>query len=65
MPATALQHFQEDIGRARAIVSHADPLPRGTPAEQLLRADLLRSAWMFAVGALDAFFCDAYPDLSR
>ena len=65
MPATALQHFQEDIARARAIVAHAEPLPRTTSAEQLLRSDLLRSAWMFAVGALDAYYCDAYTDVSE
>lgn len=63
MPATALQHFTEDIARARAIVTHADPLPHATAAEKLLRSDLLRSAWMFAVGALDAYFCDAYTDI--
>ncbi len=63
MPATALRHFQEDIARAGAIVAHADPLPEGNAAEQLLRSDLLRSAWMFAVSALDAYFCDAYSDL--
>ena len=63
MPPTALQHFTEDITRARAIVAHADPLPHATTAEKLLRSDLLRSAWMFAVGALDAYFCDAYTDL--
>ena len=63
MPATALQHFTEDIARARAILTHADPLPHATPAEKLLRSDLLRSAWMFAVGALDAYFCDAYTDI--
>jgi hypothetical protein len=63
MPATALQHFREDIARARAILAHADPLPRTTAGEQLLRSDLLRSAWMFAVGALDAYFCDAYTDI--
>lgn len=63
MPATALQHFQEDIARAKAIVAHADPLPRTNAAEQLLRSDLLRSAWMYAVGALDAYFSDAYTDL--
>lgn len=63
MPATALQHFEEDIARARAIVAHADPLPRTNAAEQLLRSDLLRSAWMFAVGAMDAYFCDAYTDV--
>jgi predicted secreted protein len=63
MPATALQHFTEDIARARAIVTHADPLPHATPSEKLLRSDLLRSAWMFAIGSLDAYFCDAYTDI--
>lgn len=63
MPSTALQHFQEDLARARAIVGHADPLPCASTPERLLRSDLLRSAWMFTVGALDAYFCDAYTDL--
>ena len=63
MPATALQHFREDIARAKAIVSHAAPLPLSTGGEKLLRSDLLPSAWMFAVGALDAYFCDAYTDI--
>jgi len=63
MPTTALAHFGEDVARARAIVAHADPLPAATPAEQMLRSDLLRNAWMFSVGALDAYFCDAYTDI--
>lgn len=63
MPATALQYFKEDISRAEAIRAHADPLPTTTGAQQLLRSDLLRSAWMFAIGALDAYFCDAYTDV--
>src|SRR3984893_15997438 len=63
MPATALQHFRDDISRALAIIDHAHGLPTGTVAEQLLRSDLLRSGWMFAVGALDAYFCDAYTDI--
>jgi hypothetical protein len=63
VPGTAFSHFQQDIDRARAIVAHANPLPQGTPAEQQLRGDLLRSAWMFGVGALDAYFCDAYTDI--
>jgi hypothetical protein len=63
VPATAHLHFQQDIARARAIVAHAEPLPATTASEQLLRSDLLRSAWMFAVGALDAYFCDAYTDI--
>lgn len=61
MPATALLHFREDIARARMIVDHAHP--QGTVTDRLLRSDLLRSAWMFAVGALDAYFCDAYTDV--
>ena len=63
MPRTALLHFEEDVARARAIVAHADPLPQTTEPERLLRSDLFRSAWMFAVGALDAYFCDAYTDV--
>ena len=63
MPQTALRHFQEDIKRARALVSHATGLPYSSDAERLLRDDVLRSGWMFAVGALDAYFCDAYTDL--
>src|SRR5215471_18671922 len=63
MPATALNHFNQDLARSRAIINHAGPLPQGTAAEQLLRSDLLRSAWMFSVGALDAYFCDAYTDI--
>lgn len=63
VPATALNHFTQDLARARAVVAHADPLPLATPAQELLRSDLLRSTWMFAVGALDADFCDAYTDL--
>lgn len=63
MPATAHQHFTEDIARAKAIVAHADQLPHDTQSKSLLRSDLLRGAWMFAVGALDAYFCDAYTDI--
>ena len=63
MPATALQHFREDIARASAIVTHAKLVPRATDPDNLLISDLLRSAWMFAVGALDAYFCDAYTDI--
>jgi hypothetical protein len=63
LPTTAFNHFEQDIGRARAIVAHAERLPHGTAAEQLLRSDLWRSAWMFGVGALDAYFYDAYTDI--
>jgi len=63
MPATALNHFHQDVARARVIVAHADPLPRTSAADEMLRSDLLRSAWMFAVGAMDAYYCDAYTDI--
>ncbi len=63
MPTTAFQHFQDDVTRARAMIALADTLPRGTALERRLRCDVLRSAWMFAVGALDAYFCDAYTDV--
>ncbi len=60
MPTTAKNHFDQDIARARALLAHARSLPHGTAAHRLLREDLFRSAWMFAVGALDAYFCDAF-----
>jgi hypothetical protein len=63
LPATALGHFDEDIARARAILICAKTLPATSNAERLLRSDLFRSAWMFAVGAVDAYFCDAYTDI--
>jgi hypothetical protein len=63
MPTTASSHFRQDIERARAIVAHAEPLPTATAEGRLLQGDLLRSAWMFGVGALDAYFCDAYTDV--
>lgn len=63
MPRTALRHFNEDIARAKAMVTHAESLADTTVSEKRLRADVLRSAWMLAVGALDAYFCDAYSDL--
>lgn len=63
MPVSALRHFAEDISRAHTILAHAEKLSRATATELSLRSDLFRSAWMFAVGALDAYFCDAYTDV--
>ena len=60
MPTTPKRHFDQDLARATAIVDHAHPLRVATSPEELLRDDLLRTGWMFAVGALDAYFCDAY-----
>lgn len=64
MPGTAIKHFNEDIARANALTDLAEKQPSGTQAEKLLRDDVLRSAWMLAVGALDAYYCDAYADLA-
>lgn len=55
---TALAHFNEDIARARALHTHASGMSHG-----VLTDDILRSAWMMAVGACDAYFSDAYADL--
>lgn len=63
MPETAINPFREDLGRAKTLAAHAQTLPNMTPADSLLRDDIRRSAWMFAVGAMDANFCDAYADL--
>lgn len=63
MPGTPRTHFNQDIARASALVAHANGMPVANPAGATLRDDLLRSAWMFAVGAMDAYFCDAYVSL--
>lgn len=55
---TALNHFTSDITRARGLHAHAVGLPAG-----IIRDDILRSSWMMAVGACDAYFSDAYADL--
>lgn len=56
--ATPYAHFSQDIARAETIRHHANPLVASE-----LRDDLMRAAWMMGVGALDAYFCDAYADL--
>jgi hypothetical protein len=55
---TPKHHFDEDLGRARELLVHARTLAPG-----VLQDDVLRAAWMMAVGASDAFFSDAYGDL--
>ncbi len=62
MPTAALATFKEDIARATALVSHGDVLPHATIAQATLRSDILRSSWMLSVGAVDAYFCDAFSD---
>lgn len=58
MPATALSHFQQDIQRSKELKVHADTL-----GDSVLKDDVYRSSWMMAVGALDAYFCDAFADV--
>lgn len=53
---TAKAHFDTDLARARALMINANLVPA-------CEGDILRSALMFAVGACDAYFADAYADL--
>lgn len=63
MPATAKKHFDKDIARANAILGQAFGMPHSTSEEKLVREDLFRCSLMYGVGAVDAYFCDAYADL--
>lgn len=63
MPQTAKKHFDEDTLRAEAILAHAQALPAASASKKLLQADCFRSSWMYVVGAMDAYFCDAYADI--
>jgi len=55
---TAINHFSDDITRARALLAHAGTIPAGG-----VQDDALRAVWMMSVGACDAYFSDAYADL--
>ena len=63
MPSSAIRHFKEDIDRADGLLNLARRLHYGQTKTQLVRDDVLRGAWMYAVGALDAYYSDAYADL--
>lgn len=63
MPTTPLRYFNEDIARARESIALATTQPVETHLQLQLRSDLFRSARMFAVAALDGYFCGAYADL--
>jgi len=49
------------MGRARALVAQAKRLK--SAKQKTLKEDVLRAAWMMAIGASDAYFSDAYADL--
>jgi hypothetical protein len=59
MPRTARAHFDDDLSRAEAVVDEADRLPASRGA---VATDLRRAGVALAVGALDAYLCDAYID---
>jgi hypothetical protein len=56
MPETARRHFDEDIARAERILESADTFAGR------LQSDMRISAIALAVGAMDAYLCDAYVD---
>ena len=58
MLQTAIRHFGQDIQRAKNLVLLSEQLN-----DQSEHDDILRFAWMMAVRACDAYFCDAYGDL--
>lgn len=55
---TPINHFNEDIQRSKDLKDYSIGLQPG-----MIRSDILRASWMMAVGAFDAYFCDAYGDL--
>jgi hypothetical protein len=55
---TPKKHFDHDMLRAQSLYDLAV-----TVSATELKADLFRASWMLSVGALDAFFCDAYADI--
>lgn len=65
MVTTARNHFDEDIGRAEAMLEQARVLEIAAPADRL-HDDVRIAAIAHAVGAMDAYLCDKYVDcLSR
>lgn len=55
---TARKHFEDDIKRATSLRKCTK-----VQTDVGLTDDILRASWMMAVGAADAYFCDAYGDL--
>jgi hypothetical protein len=59
VPSTARSHFNDDIGRARAM--HALAVST-SQSNATLAEDIGRVAIAFGVGAMDAYLCDAFTD---
>lgn len=59
---SALTTFNDNLKRADDLYTHArSSLTPALTTE--LRDDILRAAWMFAVGAFDSYCCDAYTEV--
>ena len=61
MPETPRDHFDEDIERAFNLLEYAEDQD-GQDDEDRIAQDMRYSAIGMAVGAMDAYFCDAYVD---
>ena len=61
MPTTFRTHFNDDITRAENILARSRAMQNAGEPERLCR-DVRLSSIALAVGALDAYLCDAYVD---
>jgi hypothetical protein len=61
VPTTFRMHFNDDIARAENILSRSQAMHGAGEPERLCQ-DLQLSSVALAVGALDAYLCDAYVD---
>lgn len=61
MPTTAYKHFDEDMDRAWDLLQQAGTLETAG-RKQALHRDLRHASLAMAVGAMDAYLCDAYVD---
>ena len=61
MPTTAKSHFDGDIDRAFALLTHAHALVAAGDQTQFPK-DIRGAAVAMAIGAMDAYFCDKYVD---
>lgn len=61
MQSTFRKHFEDDIARAESLLALAADSSPAMRTEELQR-DVRLSAVAMAVGAMDAYFCDAYVD---
>lgn len=61
MPTTFRTHFNDDINRAENILALSRVMENAGEPERLYK-DLRWSSVALAVGALDAYLCDAYVD---